>query len=119
MQLHKSIKKRGSSILSINIDESFSMEELLYVASRSKSISFLEERLFNIYEWTHGGKTKSYTEMAKFNVVPLNLMPLLKRLGYCDNNCNWIPNNQPTKADAVYIAVKNRNYTAKLKNTNT
>lgn len=115
MKENKSNRRDTLGTLSISIDESFSLDDLFYVASRTKSINFLQERLFNIYEWTYSKKTKSYTAMAKFNAVPFSLMPLLKTLGYCDSNCNWIINNHPTKADAVFIALKLRDYNRKRK----
>ena len=108
--MKKSGKKGSKSELSINTKEVFTIEDLTYAYGYQKTIETLYRKLLALWQRSQNERhNQSYTVWARKHKLDNRLMPIMKQYGYCDSNSEWALDSLPSKADAVFLAIKLRN----------
>lgn len=103
----KNHKSGNVSVLRFNDNEKYTMADLLYVNSQHNSIDRMYRFLQVFYQWTlNKNHIKTAIQVVKDSNVDMNIIRIMKKEKYLDEKCNWILENQPSKADAVYLRLK-------------
>lgn len=87
----------------------YTIEDVMYVHSFHTKIVSLYQFLRNYFEWSNSKSVVSYTEFRKKHKADSHLLPIMKQYGYSDDESKW-KREYPTKADAVFLQLKIREY---------
>jgi hypothetical protein len=113
--MRKSGRKGSVGELSIDINENFTIQELVYVGSWRDKIENLYNILRKIHYRANSSPNDSYTKFASKNKIDTRLMRIMKEYGYCNEKSEWKLESSPSYADAIFLQLKIRNYYQKAK----
>ena len=106
----KNNTKGNTSVLRFEDNEVYKMADLLYVNSQHNSIERMYKFLQVFYQWTlNNSHKKTALEVVKDSKVDTNIIRIMKKNKYIDSKYTWLFDNQPSKADAVFLRLKLKN----------
>lgn len=108
--MEKYNKKGNVSIFRFDDNETYRMADLLYVNSQHNSIERMYKFLQVFYQWNLNiNHDKTAIQVVKDAKIDMNILRIMKKHNYIDDKCNWLFNNQPSKADALFLRLKLKN----------